>query len=89
MTINFTGINPIKALDWTAVLNGVIAVPLMVVMMLIAARQDIMGRFPVRGWLRGWLDRHRRHGPRRARDAGDVPLRPVAAETSESHLFSA
>lgn len=53
MMINFTGINPIKALYWTAVLNGVIAVPLMVVMMLIAARQDIMGRFPVRGWLRG------------------------------------
>lgn len=53
MAINFTGISPIKALYWTAVLNGVIAVPLMVVMMLIAARQDIMGRFPVRGWLRG------------------------------------
>lgn len=53
MMINFTGINPIKALYWTAVLNGVIAVPLMAVMMLIASRQDIMGRFPVRGWLRG------------------------------------
>ena len=53
MTINVTGINPIKALDWTAVLNGVIAVPLMAVMMLIASRQDIRGRFPVRGWLRG------------------------------------
>ena len=53
MTFNVAGINPIKALDWTAVLNGVIVVPLMAVMMLIASRQDIMGRFPVRGWLRG------------------------------------
>ena len=34
--INFVGIDPIKALFWTAVLNGVIAVPLMVVMMVMA-----------------------------------------------------
>jgi len=35
------------------VLDGIIAVPVMVVMMLVASRADIMGRFPVRGWLRG------------------------------------
>ncbi|KVE94671.1 divalent metal cation transporter [Burkholderia vietnamiensis] len=57
MVINFTSINAIKALYWSAVLNGVIAVPVMVVMMLIASRTDIMGAFSVKGWLRalGWL----------------------------------
>ncbi|MGO4705290.1 NRAMP family divalent metal transporter [Microvirga sp. 2MCAF38] len=57
MIINFTDINPIKALFWTAVINGVVAVPVMVTMMFIAARTDIMGRFAIRGRLRwiGWL----------------------------------
>ena len=57
MIMNFTGINSIKALFWSAVLNGVIAVPVMVAMMLMASRPDIMGKFAVRGWLRGlgWL----------------------------------
>jgi Mn2+/Fe2+ NRAMP family transporter len=57
MIINFTSINAIKALYWSAVLNGVIAVPVMIVMMLIASRVDIMGPFIARGWLRtlGWL----------------------------------
>jgi Mn2+/Fe2+ NRAMP family transporter len=43
MIVNFTSINPIQALYWSAVINGVIAVPVMVVMMLIASRADIMG----------------------------------------------
>lgn len=43
--INFTPLDPIKALFWSAVLNGVIAVPLMVVIMVIAAEPKIMGRF--------------------------------------------
>jgi len=57
MIINFTPINPIKALYWTAVINGVVAVPVMVIMMLLTARADVMGRFTVRGPLRwlGWL----------------------------------
>ncbi|CDX20472.1 putative manganese transp [Mesorhizobium plurifarium] len=55
--IMFTPIDPIKALYWSAVINGMCAVPVMVVMMLMAARKDIMGEFPVQGWLRalGWL----------------------------------
>ncbi len=55
--IMFTPIDPIKALYWSAVINGICAVPVMVVMMLMANRADIMGNFPVRGWLRllGWL----------------------------------
>lgn len=57
MIVNFTSINAIKALYWSAVLNGVVAVPIMIVMMLVASRADIMGRFVVQGRLRtlGWL----------------------------------
>jgi Mn2+/Fe2+ NRAMP family transporter len=57
MILNFTHIDPIAALFWTAVINGVVAVPLMVVMMRIVARRDIMGAFVVGGALRGfgWL----------------------------------
>jgi len=55
--LTFSSIDPIRALYWSAVLNGVIAVPVMVVTMLLASRADVMGRFAVRGWLRalGWL----------------------------------
>jgi Mn2+/Fe2+ NRAMP family transporter len=57
VAINFIGIDPIKALFWTAVLNGVIAVPLMVVSMMMAMSPRVMGRFvlsrplAVMGWL--------------------------------------
>jgi Mn2+/Fe2+ NRAMP family transporter len=55
--LNFTAIDPIKALYWSAVINGVISVPIMIVMMLMAARPDIMGRFVIRSSLKvmGWL----------------------------------
>ena len=55
--VNFINIDPIKALFWSAVLNGVIAVPLMVVMMLLTARSTVMGPFtlPRPLWLVGWL----------------------------------
>jgi NRAMP (natural resistance-associated macrophage protein)-like metal ion transporter len=57
MTLNFTAVDPIKALFWSAVINGVIAVPIMLVMMLMAVRQDIMGQFVItrRGRILGWL----------------------------------
>jgi NRAMP (natural resistance-associated macrophage protein)-like metal ion transporter len=57
VALNFTSISPIKALFWSAVINGVIAVPIMIVMMLMAARGDIMGKFVIRPRLRilGWL----------------------------------
>lgn len=54
--ITLTPINPMDALYWSAVVNGVIAVPVMVVMMLMTARRSIMGAFTVHGplkWL-GW-----------------------------------
>ena len=50
-------INPISALYWSAVINGVLAVPVMVLLMLMARRRDVMGRFVIGGplyWL-GWL----------------------------------
>jgi NRAMP (natural resistance-associated macrophage protein)-like metal ion transporter len=52
----FAPIDPIKALYWSAVVNGVISVPIMVVMMLMASRADIMGRFVISLRLRllGW-----------------------------------
>ena len=53
----FTPINPIKALYWSAVINGVISVPIMAVMMLMSTRADVMGRFVVTQrlkWL-GWM----------------------------------
>jgi|SRR5579864_1120647 len=57
VALNFTGIDPVKALIWSAVVNGVISVPIMAVMMLMAARADIMGPFTVRRRLKflGWL----------------------------------
>jgi NRAMP (natural resistance-associated macrophage protein)-like metal ion transporter len=56
MVMNFSGLDPIKALYWSAVLNGIVAVPVMVMMMMMAARSDIMGRFVVAGALK-WLGR--------------------------------
>lgn len=57
MGLNFTPINPIKALYWSAVINGVVAVPVMLTMMVIAGKSSIMGEFRVTGVLKalGWL----------------------------------
>ena len=54
--LNLTSIDPIKALYWSAVINGVVAVPVLVVLMLMTARHKIMGEFVITGWLRtlGW-----------------------------------
>jgi NRAMP (natural resistance-associated macrophage protein)-like metal ion transporter len=55
--INFSALDPIKALFWTAVLNGVVAVPLMIVIMLMAMQKRVMGEFtlPRPLWALGWL----------------------------------
>jgi Mn2+/Fe2+ NRAMP family transporter len=55
--LNFTPINPMKALYWSAVVNGVIAVPVMALVMSMTARKAVMGEFTVRGWLHavGWI----------------------------------
>jgi NRAMP (natural resistance-associated macrophage protein)-like metal ion transporter len=41
--VNFLGINPIRALFWTAVINGFLAPPLLVVIMLVASNRRVMG----------------------------------------------
>lgn len=43
MLFNFLGINPIDALFWTAVLNGFLAPPLLVLVMLVANNRTVMG----------------------------------------------
>jgi NRAMP (natural resistance-associated macrophage protein)-like metal ion transporter len=55
--VDFTPLDPIKALLWSAVVNGVVAVPIMVVMMIIGSHRGILGahtlslRHRVLGWL--------------------------------------
>ena len=55
--IDFAPIDPIKALVWSAMLNGVVAVPIMAVMMRMAVRPDIMGAFTITPKLQrlGWF----------------------------------
>jgi NRAMP (natural resistance-associated macrophage protein)-like metal ion transporter len=57
LSLNFTPIDPIKALFWAAVINGVLAGPVMVVIMLMATNADVMGQFILSRRLRitGWL----------------------------------
>jgi NRAMP (natural resistance-associated macrophage protein)-like metal ion transporter len=55
--INFVDIDPIKALFWCAVINGVVAVPLMIMIMIMAKQKKVMGAFtlPRPLWAMGWL----------------------------------
>ena len=55
--LDFTPADPMRELFWSAVINGVIAVPIMVVMMLLGSNQQVMGQFVIRRRLRalGWL----------------------------------
>lgn len=41
--INFVGINPMSALFWTAVINGVVSPPLLIVVMLVSNNRRVMG----------------------------------------------
>ncbi len=45
LVINFIGINPMKALVFAAVINGVVAVPLILIIALIARNEKIMGQY--------------------------------------------
>ncbi len=55
--LNFTSLNPVKALYWSAVVNGVLAAPVMAVIMLVAGNRRIMGRLSLPRPLlaAGWL----------------------------------
>jgi NRAMP (natural resistance-associated macrophage protein)-like metal ion transporter len=54
---NFTPLDPIKGLFWSAVINGLVAVPIMVMIMLMASRASVMGQFTLTPVLKllGWL----------------------------------
>jgi Mn2+/Fe2+ NRAMP family transporter len=57
LIIQYSPISPMKALFWSAVINGVVAVPLMVVIILLATKKSVMGAYPatrslvVLGWI--------------------------------------
>lgn len=54
--LDFLNVDPMVALFWSAVVNGVVAVPVMSVIMLLASRRSVMGSFAVAGWHKrlGW-----------------------------------
>jgi NRAMP (natural resistance-associated macrophage protein)-like metal ion transporter len=56
-SLNFLPISPIKALYWAAVINGVVAVPVMMTLMHMTANPKVMGKFCVHKGLRfvGWV----------------------------------
>ncbi|TJV69776.1 MAG: divalent metal cation transporter [Mesorhizobium sp.] len=57
LVIQYLPISPMKALFWSAVINGVVAVPLMVVVILLASSRSVMGPFTsgraivILGWI--------------------------------------
>jgi NRAMP (natural resistance-associated macrophage protein)-like metal ion transporter len=55
--LNFLSLDPIRALYWSAVINGVLAAPIMTAMMLLASRHDVMGAFTLPPGLKliGWI----------------------------------
>ncbi|HWA81647.1 MAG TPA: divalent metal cation transporter [Acetobacteraceae bacterium] len=54
--IIFSPLNPMRALFWSAVINGVVAVPMIIAMVLLGSRRDVMGTLTLPAWLRlfGW-----------------------------------
>jgi Mn2+/Fe2+ NRAMP family transporter len=56
VALNLLKFDPIRALFWTAVINGIASAPLMLVIMLLANRKSVMGGFtlPVRLQVLGW-----------------------------------
>ena len=55
--LTFSPIDPIRALFWSAVINGVISVPVLIVMMMLAGNAKVMGKFVSGPRLKfvGWL----------------------------------
>ena len=55
--MDYSGLDPIKALFWSAVINGVIAVPMMFAMMFVVSSRKLMGDFTAGPWLKGlgWI----------------------------------
>ncbi|MEF9672632.1 divalent metal cation transporter [Pseudomonas sp. PCH446] len=49
LAIQYSPISPMKALFWSAVINGVVAVPLMVVIIMLVSKKSVMGTSPRAG----------------------------------------
>jgi NRAMP (natural resistance-associated macrophage protein)-like metal ion transporter len=56
LLLNFAGVNPIRALVFSAIINGVTAAPIMTFMMLMASNRKVMGKFVLPTYLKvlGW-----------------------------------
>ena len=56
LAMNFLHLNPIKALFWSAVINGVVSVPILILMMLMGQNPKVMGQFTLgrRNRVLGW-----------------------------------
>jgi Mn2+/Fe2+ NRAMP family transporter len=52
--VEWSPLDPIKALYWSAVLNGLVAVPMMAALMIVAGSKKKMGEFRA-GWVLGGL----------------------------------
>lgn len=57
LSLNFMHIDPVKALFWAAILNGVVAAPLMAIIMIMASSRKVMGKLVIPHYLKtmGWL----------------------------------
>lgn len=57
LVVDYSGFDPIQALFWSAVINGVISVPIMAAMMFVVSRKAQMGAFVATPAQRlfGWL----------------------------------
>jgi Mn2+/Fe2+ NRAMP family transporter len=57
LSLNFIHIDPVTALFWAAILNGVVAAPLMAVIMVMASSRKVMGKLVIPPYLRamGWV----------------------------------
>ena len=56
LVVDFLPMDPMKALVWSAVVNGVIVVPIMAAMMIVVTRRSLMGKFVASRWqvVLGW-----------------------------------
>jgi Mn2+/Fe2+ NRAMP family transporter len=57
LALNFLHIDPVKALFWAAILNGIVAAPLMAIIMIMASSPKVMGKLVISPYLKamGWL----------------------------------
>ena len=57
LSLNLVKVDPIRALFWSAIINGVVAVPVMIVVMMLSANRKVMGEFgiPILLKIVGWI----------------------------------